>query len=306
MLDIQMQIFKCVAEKKSFSLAAQELHMTQSSVSQQIQNLECYYGVKLFDRLHRRIMITQAGAALYPYATELERLYQEANKTMRGLMDDISGRLHIGASMTIGEYLLPEMLVLFSRMYPRVAISMETENTERIISRVISGDVNIGFVEGLYEPIDTLIDTRCGGDQLVIVAPANYKLPTCNGWPIEVIAGERWVLREPNSGTRRVFEQFLNKHGCNASALNVVMELSSTEAIKSSIKAGMGMGALSRLAVAAEVQRGELQLVPLREGKIERSFTMLCHRERFVTSAVEKFAAFIAEKNSTSNSEKIL
>ena len=92
MLDVQLQIFKTVVEKKSFSLAAQELHMTQSSVSQHIQALEIYFGAKLFDRLHRRICLTEAGSALYPYAVSLERLYQEARDTMSGQLDLVTRR----------------------------------------------------------------------------------------------------------------------------------------------------------------------------------------------------------------------
>ena len=156
MLDVQLQIFKTVVEKKSFSLAAQELHMTQSSVSQHIQALEIYFGAKLFDRLHRRICLTEAGSALYPYAVSLERLYQEARDTMSGQLDLVTGRLSIAASMTIGEYLLPKILVQFNQLYPKVSIAMEIENTERVIGKTVEGAADVGFVEGLYKPVSDL------------------------------------------------------------------------------------------------------------------------------------------------------
>jgi DNA-binding transcriptional LysR family regulator len=296
MLDTQLQIFKCVVEKGSFSLAAQELYMTQSSISQQIHSLECYYGVKLFDRMHRRIVITQAGKALYPYAVELERLYLEAGKTLHGLMDVISGRLDIGASLTIGEYLLPESLVQFSRLYPLVNISMTIENTEKIISKVIEGSLSLGFVEGLYNPVAALADIRFSGDRLVIIATPAYEAAAPDCAPLAQLIKERWVLREPDSGTRRVFEQFVQQHGSDVSALNIAMELSSTEAIKNAVKAGIGLGVMSYLAVVNEVKRGELIVVPIQEGAIERDFTMLYHREKFQTLAVEKFSAFITKQ----------
>lgn len=293
MLDTQLMIFKCVAEKKSISVAAQELYMSQSAISQQIQSLESYYGVKLFDRMHHRIVITQAGKELYPYAVQLERLYQEADKALHGLMEVISGRLDMGASLTIGEYLLPERLVAFRRLFPRVSLSMTVENTEKIIARVADGSLDVGFLEGLYRPVATLRDTECGGDQLVIIASPSYELAGEGLYSLKELIRERWLLREPTSGTRRVFEQFVRKNGFNVSGLNIVMELSSTEAIKSAVKAGDGLGVMSCLAVAGEVNRNELKILPLQQGAIERCFTMIIHREKFQTLATEKFIEFI-------------
>ena len=296
MLDIQLKIFKTVVEKESFSLAAQELHLTQSAVSQQIQALECYFGTKLFDRLHRRISLTEAGSALYPYAQRLERLYQETKDTMAGQIDLITGRLCIAASLTIGEYLLPKILVQFNAIYPQVNISMNIENTERVIGNVMDGSAGVGFVEGLYEPVSSLEETCCRGDQLVIIAPVSYRKSAVAPLPLSTLVNEKWVLREPDSGTRRVFENFLGQNGFNASALSVVMDLSSTEAIKSAVKAGVGLGVMSRLAVAAEVEREELKIIQLREGSIDRSFRMLRNKGKFQTKAVEKFCSFFLEQ----------
>lgn len=295
MLDFQLQVFKCVVDKKSFSLAAQEMHLTQSAVSQQIQNLESHFGVRLFDRLHRRIMLTEAGKALYPYAVSLERLYQQADKTMQGLMDEISGRLDISASLTVGEYLLPKMLVQFSRLYPLVNVAMDIENTEKVIARVVDGSVGFGFVEGLYETVPTLTDIRCRGDYLVIIASPDRPISCGESPTLSDLLGERWVLREPSSGTRNVFEQFVNNHGGRSSSLNIIMELSSTEAIKSVVKAGLGLGVVSCLAVEAEVSRGELVVVPISEGTIDRNFTILQNRGKFQTRAGEIFGKFIME-----------
>ena len=296
MLDVQLKIFKTVVEKESFSLAAQELHLTQSSVSQQIQSLECYYGVKLFDRLHRRIHLTEAGAALYPYAANLERLYQEAKDSMSGQMDQISGQLYIAASLTIGEYLLPKLLAQFNAIYPKVNISMSIENTEKVIGKIIEGKAGVGFVEGVYEPVASVTDTCCKGDQLVVIAPGFYKTKASGPLPLADLVSERWVLREPDSGTRRVFEQFLVNHGQSPASLTVSMEMSSTEAIKSAVMSGVGLGVMSRLAVNGELERGELKILTLCEGAIDRDFRMLRNRSKFQTKAVEKFCSFFIEQ----------
>lgn len=294
MLDIQLKIFKTVVEKRSFSRAAQELHMTQSSVSQQIQNLETYYGVKLFDRLHRRITITEAGTALYPYAVEIEKLYEQARKAMQGVTGVISGLLHIGASLTIGEYLMPEILVAFSRLYPQVDIAMDIYNTEQITDMVVEGRINLGFVEGPFKASDIILTQLCGGDELVVIAPADFDIQEENV-PMIKLLPERWVMREANSGTRHIFEQYVKAHGFDPSTLNIVMELGSTQAIKEAVKAGLGIAAISRLAVADEIERGELAVVPLAEGSIRRHFTMLRHREKFQTIAVERFSDFVLQ-----------
>lgn len=296
MLDIQLRIFKAVAEKKSFSRAAQELHMTQSSVSQQIQNLETYYGVKFFDRLHRKIELTQAGAALYPYAVEIERLYDRAQKAMQGIMQVISGKLHIGASLTIGEYLMPGILVSFSTLYPQVDIAMDIYNTEQITAMVVNGDINLGFVEGPYEAPEAIIAKNCGGDELVIIAPVSCKRLKGGFHKLSELLSERWVMREKNSGTRQVFEQYVVANGFDINSINVIMELGSTQAIKEAVKAGLGIAAISQLSVADEIRHGELSVISLAEGSLERKFTMLRHRERFQTSAIECFIQFVQKE----------
>jgi len=296
MLDIQIKVFKTVVEKGGFSLAAQELHMTQSSVSQQIHTLEAYYGVKLFDRMYRKIIVTQAGAALYPYAIELERLYQETDKTMQALKADIVGQLRIGCSMTVGEYFMPGILVSFSRMHPLVVTSMDVGNTEQITSMVVGGSISLGFIEGHYEPIDMLVDRQFAGDQLIVIAPIDSKL-SLQPMSLAELMNARWVMREKDSGTRIIFEEYLSTRGLDPQKLNVVLEMGSTQAVKEAVKAGMGIAAISRLTVENAIKYGELSVIPLEEGVIERKFTMIYCKERFQTCAVEKFISYVMEKN---------
>ncbi len=296
MLDVQLQIFKTVVEKNSFSLAAQELHMTQSSVSQHIQALEIYFGAKLFDRLHRRICLTEAGRALYPYAVSLERLYQEAGDTMSGQLDLVAGSLSIAASMTIGEYLLPKLLVEFNQLYPKVSITMEIENTERVIGKTVEGSADVGFVEGLYKPVSDLEGECFRGDDLVVIKAAGRCHCREKQITIAALLNEPWVLRETDSGTRRVFENFLVRHDFSPAALNVNMSFNSTEAIKSAVMAGSGLGIMSRLAVSDEIKRGEICVMPLCEGTIDRNFWMLRNKAKFQTKTVNKFCAFFLEQ----------
>lgn len=293
MLDVQLKIFRAIVEQKSFSKAAEVLHMTQSSVSQQIQHLEEYYGVKLFDRFYRRIRTTPAGEALYPYAIAMDRLQKEAEKTMQGFAAEIGGKLNLGASLTIGEYVLPPILVAFQKIYPQVGFSMEVCNTEAVMERVRTGKVNIGFIEGPFTASEQLVSNACGGDRLIVVA--GRQAAVANRVSLEDVLAEKWIMRNSASGTRAVFENFIQEHGSQPAALNVVMELESTQAIKEAVKAGLGISVVSDKAVAAELASGDLKALELQEGKIRRPFTMLYHKSKFRTQAAELFSAFVLQ-----------
>lgn len=296
MMDIRLQVFKAVAERNSFSLAASDLHMTQSTVSQHIQNLEAQYGVKLFDRLHRRIALTAAGDQLYPYAVEIERLYQQADNAMKESTGKVSGRLHIGASLTIGEYLLPELLVAYRRLFPDVDMIMEIYNTEQILSLVVDGKVDAGFIEGPAEIPPVVNSLSCGSDELAIIAPPDFPLSRSHALSLEQIWDSRWVMREKTSGTRRAFEAELINRGYDPSLLNIVMELGSTQAIKEAVKAGLGLAAVSNLAVADDIARGDILSIRLTEGPMNRSFSMIYHRDKFRTYAADRFITFLSEQ----------
>lgn len=295
-IDIRLQTFKAVADKKSFSQAALDLHMTQSTVSQHIQNLESQCGVKLFDRLHRRITLTSAGELLYPYAAEIEQLYQAADKAMAEASGQVNGRLHIGASLTIGEYLMPEILIAFRRLFTNVDIVMEIFNTAQIASLVSEGKVDIGFIEGPTDISPVVNTILCSGDELVIIAPPSLESADHTPLSIEQILDSSWVMREKTSGTRRTFESYLTSWGYDPSTLDVVMELGSTQAVKEAVKAGLGVAAISHLAVWKDIARGELSILQPVEGPMRRKFTMLYHQDKFRSGCVEKFIDFISER----------
>jgi len=202
MLDTRLYVFKAVADQKSFTLAAQQLYMTQSAVSHYIAGLESHYGLKLFDRMHRKIALTMAGEKLYDYAAEIEKLCQEAEKEMRGLASSVSGRLHIGASLTIGEYVLPELLARFNQLYPSVDITMDIFNSDQIAHKVIAGKVDAGFIEGKLDLADTIDYHECGGDELVIIAPVKGALPE-GVVSIEMLMDQRWIMRAAPRQSRK-------------------------------------------------------------------------------------------------------
>lgn len=293
MFDIQLEVFKAVAEKLSFSQAAHDLHISQSTVSQHIQSLETRYRTKLFDRLHRGIALTQAGSRLLSYAVEIERLYVETDNAMLEMQGTVGGRLHIGASLTIGEYMMPKILVNFSQLYPNVDIIMEIFNTEQITSMVMEGAIDIGFTEGPELAPGILTTLFCGGDELVIIAPPNKPLAKNVLVPLETLTAENWVLRETTSGTHRSLAAFFAQHHLDITTLNIVMQLGSTQAVKEAVRAGIGIAAISHFAVAEEVKRGDLKVIPLLEGPVRRRFTILYHKKKTLTYVAETFLNFV-------------
>ena len=294
MLDTRLRTFITVTDRKSFSLAAQELYMTQSAISQHIHSLEAYYGVRLFDRLPRRILLTPAGEQLYHDAKEIERQSLETEKAILDMANLVRGRLHIGASLTIGEYLLPGILVDFNRLYPDVDITMDVFNSEQVKTLVLEGQLDVGFIEGPAEMPACLHCLPWGGDELIVIAPPKYE-DMAPPLLLSRLMTAQWILREPSSGTRNSFEVFLVSQGYDPSTLNTRMQLGSTRAVKEAVKAGLGLTSISSLAVAEEVARGEYRVLQLSEGPIKREFTCIYHRDKFRTHSTEKFLSFITK-----------
>lgn len=292
MIDTRLRTFLAVSDRKSFSQAAQDMYLTQSAVSQHVHSLEAYYGVKLFDRLNRRIQLTAAGEKLYSYATSMQKQSWETERAMRNLGGEVRGRLHIGASLTVGEYLLPSRLINFQLLYPGVDITMEVYNTEQIRDLVIDGQVDVGFIEG---PVDLPPNLNCmpwGHDELIVIAPPGYSVSEVSV-TMGSLDAENWILREPLSGTRKSFEAFLSNCGFDITTLNVRMELGSNQAIKEAVKAGLGLAPISNLAVLDELARDEFRSLRLVEGPIQREFSCIYHQNKFQSHVTEKFMEFI-------------
>lgn len=219
----QLEIFRVVAEKKSFSEAARILHISQPAISLQIQAMEEYYGTKLFDRTTKRVALTKAGEVLYRYALQLLTLFDSAQRDISQAAGIIKGHLVLGASLTIGGHVLPPLLSTFYRQYPDVNITMEVMNTEKVLELVLDLTLDLGFVEGEVTNSDLQVETLTR-DELVVVVSAHHPVAERNQLSLEELAGLPLVLRETGSGTRRVMEERLQRAGLNLIDLNVVME----------------------------------------------------------------------------------
>lgn len=294
MLLLQLRTFKLVIDCGSFSKAAKALHMTQSAVSQHIHSLENYFGVKLINRLYRSISLTAAGERLYSYAGRFEQLQFIMEQSMQEVTEQATGHLQLGASYTIGEYVLPSKLAQYCQKYGQVECELNILNTDQVVELTLAGKLDLGFIEGLQAVPSGVHSHEWGGDSLLILAGPTWQGPKGTVSLTDLLQ-ETWVLREKLSGTRQYFENFLAKLGLDT--LKQVQELGSSQAIKGAVRAGMGLTALSELTVKEEVERKELQSILLKEGKIQRKFHVIWHKEKALPYAAKLFLNSLQLKN---------
>lgn len=303
MLNDSIRVFLTVVDKKSFSKAAKALFLTQPAVSFQIQMLEEYYGTRLFDRVSRNISLTEAGHLLLRYANQMSKMQSELEREMQELTGTAKGRLLIGASTTIGEYVVPYLLGAFKKKYPEVELSLEVANTEDIESRIHDTSLDIGLVEGPITTKDIEKETFIK-DRLVLIVPHDHPWATREKVSVFELDKFPFITREKGSGTRIETEQHLKKVGFSDKNLNVIMELGSTSAIKAAVESGLGVSVISKWAAKEKVKLGQLAQLAFKEDNFEREFSVIYHKKKFRTQAADAFLTFIKSSETLELLEK--
>ncbi|MCL6610419.1 MAG: LysR family transcriptional regulator [Peptococcaceae bacterium] len=293
MLDNQLYIFVTVADKKNFSRAGEFLNMTQPAISQHIHALEEYYGAKLFERSSKKVELTQAGTILYNYARNILDLHQVAKRAVADLVDTVTGKLTIGASLTIGEYVLPRLLATFTRKYSNVEFSVWIGNTEMIHERTREGTIDIGLVEGVIDDPQLHIKPFLR-DEMVLVAPVLHPLAAKTGVSRDDLKECVFVIREEGSGTRLAAEDFFQKAGLRPER---ILTLGSTQAIKEAVEAGLGITILSKWCIRKELQLGTLKLLRIKGLEIPRWFFLVRLKDKFQSRASDEFVKFISSED---------
>lgn len=292
MLNDSMRVFLTVVDKKSFSKAAKALFLTQPAVSFQIQMLEEYYGTRLFDRVSRNISLTEAGHLLLRYANEMSSLQSELEREMQELTGTAKGRLMIGASTTIGEYIIPYLMGTFKKKYPEVQLTLEVGNTEDIETKIHDTSLDIGLVEGPVSTKDIEKEFFLK-DQLVLIVPSDHPLAQQEKVSVFELDKYPYISREKGSGTRIETEQHMKKAGFSPNNLNVIMELGSTSAIKAAVESGLGVSIISKWAAKEKVRIGKLAQLNFEEDSFVREFNIIYHKKKFRTQAAEEFLHFL-------------
>lgn len=292
MLSDSMRVFITVADKKNFSKAAKALSLTQPAVSFQIQTLEQYYQTMLFDRVNRHVKLTSAGELLLKYAVHMNNLQAELERNMQQLTGHVKGELLIGASTTIGEYVLPYVVGSFKKEYPDVNVTIQIMNTELIEGMVSSKNFDIGIVEGPVKN-DKLHMQEFLDDELMLTVPADHPWSEKRHIKIEELADYPFIIREPGSGSRLDFEQALIDAEYDIENLNIVMELGNTTSIKSAILSGLGVSVISKWAIKDLVRQGKVVPIAIEGLRMKRKFNIILNDEKFQSEAASKFIDFL-------------
>lgn len=273
----QLRVFLAVAEHMHVTRAAQALNMTQSAASASIAALEHRCGVKLFNRVGRRIELTHSGRQFLVEARAVVARAEQAEAVLAEIAGLQRGQLILHASQTIASYWLPRHLHRFRQYYPRIGLKLMIGNTAQVTDAVLAGSADLGFVEGeVDDPL--LVRLAVPGDRLVLVVGAGHPAAQRPVFAVGELSELEWVLRERGSGTRQVFEAALRGYGLDPERLRVALEMPSNEAVRSAVEAGAGATVISHLVATPGLQAGTLVRCEL--GFPKRGFFAIRHRDR--------------------------
>lgn len=272
--NFRLVVFRAVAEQLSFRKAAEELYLSQPAVSLQIKALEEDLQVQLFNRSGPHVALTPAGEILLRHARQAHALALEAQAEIAAAVGQPAGILHLGASTTIAQYVLPRLLAAFRAQNPRIAVGLISGNTEQIVQSLEEKKIALGFIEGPARSRDVRTEPFLV-DEMVLIVPAAHEWAERSRIPLSEVRKAPLVLREHGSGSRHVVENALAEQGVSRNSLIISMELDSTEAIKSAVEAGLGVGFVSRWALAKDARLGSaFQIVDIAGLRIRRELLM--------------------------------
>ena len=279
----QLEVFLATAHHENITRAASELAMSQSAASGSLKELEDQFGVQLFDRVGKRLQLSELGRQLRAQAETLLAQARAFEAAMAG--DDAMGRLNIGATMTIGNYLAVTMIADFRKRYSGADVALSVANTETIAAGVAEFELDMGMIEGEFRhpELETL---HWRADELVVFAAPGHPLASNTALADEDLVSLPWIVRERGSGTRQTFDRAM--HGLLPD-LDISMELQHTEAIKRAVEAGLGVGCLSRISLSDAFRRGSLIPLNVPGRNFHRELYLITHRKKFHGVALRRW-----------------
>jgi len=284
----RLHIFKTVSESVTLTEAGKKLYMTQPAISQAISELESELSTLLFDRINKKLTLTYAGETLYQYSKQILNLIDEAKHTIEDINNRKLGRLRIGASTTIGIYLLPQLIGGFQQLYPSIDLPFMIDNTEVIERLIQEHQVDIGLVEG---PIHSKVQTHpFFDDELFLVCSINHPWAKKRKISPLEIENEPMILREKGSGTREVFETVMREKKLNYKIKQV---LNHTEAIKKSVESNLGVAIISKMAVLEDINSGKLIKIQIEGIQFKRQLNLIHHQEKYPSELFKEFVLHV-------------
>lgn len=291
----ELKTFIAVVEFKNFTKAGEHLNLSQPSVSTHIKNLENVFGVRLINRSvkQKTIVITESGFTLYKKAKEILNLIDITHMEVLNTSNSLKGHLKIGASLTIGEYVLPKFLATFCKKYPDIDIEVFIENTSIICSHLKELTLDIGLIEGTSSS-SSFTQEYFLEDKMVLAFPYNSELITDN-FSLDKLQNQKWVVREEGSGTREFLNMFL---GTNEIVPNGIIVLGSNYAVKEAVRNNLGITIISNFVALPGVENKELSIIELNNPYV-RHFSYILPKNITISKASQVFLEEFKEYTSS-------
>lgn len=288
-MDFRLKLFTTVAEEKSFSKAANKLHISQPAVSMQIKTLEEKYGVPLFERSHRAIKLTKAGEILYHHANKIIYNYAKINQLIEDMYHSAKGTLAIGSGYTFGEYILPHALATFKHKFPNITPKVTIKNSRRIFNQVVRNEIDIGIIESELTHADVYTKSFFK-DEMVIIVPPDHPLSQQRTVEIEDLKQMVWILRESGSSTREFVSRKFDRLNIQPKS---IIEFGSSQTIKGAVEFGLGISLISKKTITNELQLNRLVALNIHNESLIRNFYYVMNKSQLATKATNLFVDFI-------------
>ncbi|WP_160136896.1 LysR family transcriptional regulator [Chryseobacterium sp. c4a] len=270
MFDYRLKVFHTVASRLSFTKASEELHISQPAVTKHIKEIEVQLSTKLFDRKGTSIQLTQSGKILYEYAEKIRNIYRDLEFEISQINQQHKGKLIIGASTTVAQYILPEILAKFNAYYKDIKIELLTGNTEAISALLKEEKIDLGIIEG--ESQSSYFDYKTfKPDEIVLAAKSDHPLAH-KMLNVKDLYQLNLIFREQGSGTLEFIQNRLREKGINIHELNTVIQLGSSESIKNYLLHSDCMAFLSISTILNELKNNVLTVIDIKNFNIERDF----------------------------------
>lgn len=289
----QLRTFCVLAKKGSFSRTAQELHLTQPAVSVHIKALEDFYGVGLFDRVDKRLVLTEAGKTLYGYAGQIFNLINETQRAISDFSELKRGSISVGASNNIGVYVLPSILGKFKNKFPEINIQVSIDTTRIIEQKILSNEIDIGIVEAQTRSSDLVLE-QWGVEKLILITSPKHQWAKLKSIKPDLMIDEPFIVGGRGSGTRRVLEE---KIPDVVKKMKIFLELGSTEAVKKAVEENLGVSICGENTVSRELKSGQLKEIKIKGIELYKNFSIIYLKGKVITLAMKKFLKSLHDKS---------
>lgn len=287
----QLRVFETAATLRSFSKTAELLHLTQPGVSMHIKQLESNIGLPLFERMGKKLFVTEAGQELLSRAREVLRTLKDAEDVLDGLKGLRRGRINL-AVVSTAKYFVPRLLARFGRNYPQLEIRLAVNNRNSVIEQLVANEVDFAIMGRSPQALDTIAEPFAQNPHVIVAAP-DHPLAARRRILVETIARETFIVREPGSGTRLAMQNFFDERQVPC---KVGMEMASNETIKQAVMAGMGLSFISRHTVELELQTGRLIALDVRGMPLMRHWHVAHLAKKRLSPTAAAFKAFVLSK----------